>query len=156
MLNSAWKSVVHANTTYLNFLFVYLIRGSNYYLYDPVSALITAVLIRFLTASSLSILAQRVMVLTLICRDSNVLNIKNLFKVSPVACDQFGKAVSPCHAMLFPGKFVIFVCCFCVVIVCDDHQTATSFVDHLCFCVLCFSCFRVCSLLPCGRLRGKG
>ena len=28
-----------------------------------------------------------------------------------------------------------------------DHFN--SFVDHLCF--LCFSCFRVCSLLPCGH-----
>ena len=25
-------------------------------------------------------------------------------------------------------------------------------MDHLCFCVLCFSCFRVCSLLPCGQV----
>ena len=33
----------------------------------------------------------------------------------------------------------------------------TSFVDHLCFfCVLYFSCFRVCPLLPCGHLLGKG
>ena len=31
----------------------------------------------------------------------------------------------------------------------------TSFVDHLCFCGLCFSCFRVCSLLPCGHLLGQ-
>ena len=23
-------------------------------------------------------------------------------------------------------------------------------MDHLCFCDLCFSCFCVCSLLPCG------
>ena len=29
-------------------------------------------------------------------------------------------------------------------------------MDHLCFCVLCFSCFCVCSLLPCGNLLGKG
>ena len=32
-------------------------------------------------------------------------------------------------------------------------------MDHLCVCVcvfvLCFSCFRVCSLLPCGHLLGK-
>ena len=34
-------------------------------------------------------------------------------------------------------------------------QGGTSFVDHLCFCVLCFSCFSVCSLLPCGHLLGK-
>ena len=27
---------------------------------------------------------------------------------------------------------------------------------HLCFCILCFSWFRVCSLLPCGHLLGKG
>ena len=26
-------------------------------------------------------------------------------------------------------------------------QGGTSFVDHLCFCVLCFSCFCICSLL---------
>ena len=30
------------------------------------------------------------------------------------------------------------------------------FLDHLCFCVLCFSCLRVCSLMPCGHLLGKG
>ena len=35
-------------------------------------------------------------------------------------------------------------------------QGGASFVDHLCFCVLCLSCFRVCSLLPCGHLLGKG
>ena len=29
-------------------------------------------------------------------------------------------------------------------------------MDHLWFCVLFFSCFRVCSLLPCGHLLGKG
>ena len=30
-------------------------------------------------------------------------------------------------------------------------------MDHLtCFCALCFSCFRVCSLLPCNHLLGKG
>ena len=28
-------------------------------------------------------------------------------------------------------------------------------MDHLCFCVLCFSCFRVCSLLPCDHLRER-
>ena len=32
----------------------------------------------------------------------------------------------------------------------------TSFVDHWCFCVLSFSCFCVCSLLPCGHLLGRG
>ena len=26
---------------------------------------------------------------------------------------------------------------------------------RLCFCVLCYSCFRVCSLLPFGHLQGK-
>ena len=30
------------------------------------------------------------------------------------------------------------------------------FVEHLCYYVLCLSCFRVCSLLPCGHLLGKG
>ena len=36
-------------------------------------------------------------------------------------------------------------------------QGGTSFVDHLwVFCVLCFSCFRVCLLLPCGHLLGWG
>ena len=35
-------------------------------------------------------------------------------------------------------------------------QGGASFVDHLCFCVSCFSCFRVCSMLPCGHMRGKG
>ena len=34
-------------------------------------------------------------------------------------------------------------------------QGGTSFVDHLCFCVLCFSCFRVYSLLHCVHLLGK-
>ena len=29
-------------------------------------------------------------------------------------------------------------------------------MDHLCFCVLCFPCLSVCSLLPCGHLLGKG
>ena len=33
-------------------------------------------------------------------------------------------------------------------------QGGISYMDHLCFCVLCFSCFRVCSLLPCGQLLG--
>ena len=28
-------------------------------------------------------------------------------------------------------------------------------MDHACFCILCFSCFRVCSLLPCGHLLGS-
>ena len=29
-------------------------------------------------------------------------------------------------------------------------------MDNLCFfCVLCFSCFCVCSLLPCGHLLGR-
>ena len=60
-----------------------------------------------------------------------------------LACDQFGKALSHCHAMLFPGHFVIFVCCFCVVIVCDDHQTATSFVGHLCLAFLMLSCLLI-------------
>ena len=35
-------------------------------------------------------------------------------------------------------------------------QSGASFVDHLYFCVLCFSCFRVCTLLPCGHLLRKG
>ena len=35
-------------------------------------------------------------------------------------------------------------------------QGGTSFVEHLFFCVLCFSCLLVCSLLPCGHLMGKG
>ena len=35
-------------------------------------------------------------------------------------------------------------------------QGGTYFVHHLCFCVLRFSCFRVCSLLPCCHLLGKG
>ena len=35
-------------------------------------------------------------------------------------------------------------------------QCGTSVVDHSCFCVLCFSPFCVCSLLPCGHLLGKG
>ena len=35
-------------------------------------------------------------------------------------------------------------------------QGNTSFVDHLCFCVLCFSCFRVYSLMHCVHLLGKG
>ena len=38
-------------------------------------------------------------------------------------------------------------------------QCGTSFVDHFCYlCLhaLCLSYFRVCSLLPCGRLLGKG
>ena len=36
-------------------------------------------------------------------------------------------------------------------------QGGTSFVDLLCvFCALCFSWFRVCSLLPCCHLLGKG
>ena len=34
-------------------------------------------------------------------------------------------------------------------------QGGTSFVDHLYFCVLCFSCFRVYSLLHCVHLLGK-
>ena len=29
-------------------------------------------------------------------------------------------------------------------------------MDHLCCCVLCFSCLRVCSLMPCGHLLGVG
>ena len=28
-------------------------------------------------------------------------------------------------------------------------------MDHLCFCVLCFSCYCVCSLLPFGHLLGR-
>ena len=36
-------------------------------------------------------------------------------------------------------------------------QGGTSFVNHLRYLyVLCLSCFRVCSLLPCGHLQGKG
>ena len=35
-------------------------------------------------------------------------------------------------------------------------QGGTSFVDHLCFCVLCLSCFRVCSLLSYGHLHVLG
>ena len=35
-------------------------------------------------------------------------------------------------------------------------QGGTSVVDHCVFCVLCFSCFCICSLLPCGgHLLGK-
>ena len=34
-------------------------------------------------------------------------------------------------------------------------QGGTPFVDHLCFCVLCFSCFRVYSSLHCVHLLGK-
>ena len=29
-------------------------------------------------------------------------------------------------------------------------------MDHLRYHFLCFSCFRICSLLPCGHLLGKG
>ena len=35
-------------------------------------------------------------------------------------------------------------------------QMLYFFVDHLSVCALCFSCFHVCSLLPCGHLLGKG
>ena len=38
------------------------------------------------------------------------------------------------------------------------HRSKAAFLlwfDHLCFCALCFSCFRVCLLLPCGHLLGK-
>ena len=35
-------------------------------------------------------------------------------------------------------------------------QGGISFVDHLCFWVLCLSYFHICSLLPCGHLLGKG
>ena len=38
-----------------------------------------------------------------------------------------------------------------------QHENSFAYMeDHLCFCVLCFSCFHVCSLLPCGHLLGKG
>ena len=35
-------------------------------------------------------------------------------------------------------------------------QGGTSFVDHCVIYVVCLSCFRVCSLLPCGHLLGRG
>ena len=35
-------------------------------------------------------------------------------------------------------------------------QGGTSFVDHCVIYVLCLSCFRFCSLLPCCHLLGKG
>ena len=36
-------------------------------------------------------------------------------------------------------------------------QGGISFVDHSCyFYVLCLSYFRICSLLPCGHMLGKG
>ena len=35
-------------------------------------------------------------------------------------------------------------------------QSGASFVDRCVIYVLCLSCFRICSLLPCGHLKGKG
>ena len=43
---------------------------------------------------------------------------------------------------------------FAPVIFYLPFQGDTSFVDHLFFCVLCFSCFCFCLLLPCGHLLG--
>ena len=37
----------------------------------------------------------------------------------------------------------------------SQMKSSRGFLYHLCFCVLSFSCFRVCSLLPFGHLLGR-